>query len=498
MTEKSTFTLPSGDELSIAVASLPPLPRTIQYEDDYDEKVRTIKVAEVSDAITLHASGSVHTLRLSRYDQRIRLLMRAYLLIALQTKAPKSIVTEYALTTAIDAVDIESLAVAQPLEARRLWPSVVARLAPHACTALKALMAFFCQSRFCHWTPLHGDFVSRAFPVPGRDIYSTVRAGDCFLTVDEEARLVRWIDEAARSASSMSKSAAEIACLVTCSYQMGMRPKQLGMIRKRDFSVRFSAEDESAIVHLQFRMLKQRDPAASRLPLLRKVKREWAPLFSELWRHKVADDDDSFLFGFRSSTALATALIAQLDNILPSGGRIAYDLRHSMAQRLVDSGASHEELAAAMGHADLRTGLVYFRASANQAELVNKALGVSETYLAVARIATQRFIDPGELATLRGDQQVAGVPHGIPISGIGGCSSGQPSCQLNPVTACYGCPKFMPVRDLTLHEQVLKDFRSIVLFYKDIGHGEVASPAYLQLQRTISEVQGVIQELEGA
>jgi len=162
----------------------------------------------------------------------------------------------------------------------------------------------------------------------------------------------------------------------------------------------------------------------------------------------------------------------------------------------VDSGASHEELAAAMGHSELRTGLVYFRASANQAELVNKALGISETYRTVARIATERFIDESELAKLRGDQQVGGVPHGIPISGIGGCESGQPSCPFNPVTACYGCPKFMPVRDLALHEQVLKDFRSIVLFYKDVGHGEVASPAYLQLQRTISEVQGVIRELE--
>lgn len=496
MTQHIASSSPCSDTFSIAVASLPPLPRTIQYEDDYDDEVIRIKVAEATDAIRLRVSGSACTLQLDRYELRIRPLMRAYLLSALQTKAPASVATEYGLTAPIDATDIERLAVSPPMGARQLWPSIVAKYVPGACSALKALMSYLCHVRFCNWTPLHREFVARSFPVPSRDAYSAIRGGDCFLTVDEESCLVRWIDDAAQAAASMSKAPLEIACLVTCSYQMGMRPKQLGIIRKRDCSVRSSPEDGSPIVHLQFRMLKQRDPAVSRLPLLRKVKREWAPLFSELMRRKESEDDGSFLFGFRSSVALGKALIDQLDKIIPGGGRVAYDLRHSMAQRLVDSGASHEELAAAMGHSELRTGLVYFRASANQAELVNKALGISETYRTVARIATERFIDESELAKLRGDQQVGGVPHGIPISGIGGCESGQPSCPFNPVTACYGCPKFMPVRDLALHEQVLKDFRSIVLFYKDVGHGEVASPAYLQLQRTISEVQGVIRELE--
>lgn len=498
MTEQIRSALPAWDKFSIAVASLPPLPRAIQYEDDYDEVVRTVKVAEVTDVLMLHAAGTVHYLQLTRYDQRIRPLLRAYLLSALQTKASRSVITEYWMTAPIDHAEIEALATAQPMQARQMWPTIVAKHTPGACQALKALMCFLCQIRFESWTPLHGDFVSRAFPVPPRDLYSTVRAGDCFLTVEEEAHLVRWIDEATHMAPMMSMSELEIACLVTCSYQMGMRPKQLGMIRKRDCSVRSSAEDGSSIVHLQFRMLKQRDPAISMLPLNRKVKREWSPLFTELYQRKKDHDGDSFLFGFRSSRAVSNALIEQLDAILPDGGRVAYDLRHSLAQRMVDSGASHEELAASMGHSSLNTGLVYFRASANQAELVNKALGVSETYRTVARIAADRFIGAGELAALRGDQQVAGVPHGIPIAGIGGCTSGQPSCQLNPVTACYGCPKFMPVRDLALHEQVLKDFRNIVLFYKDVGHGEVASPAYLQLQRTISEVQGVIRELGGA
>lgn len=490
--------LASTDALSIAIQSLPQLPRIVQYEDDYDEKVRSIKVADTTESIQLHVAGQALTLKLARYSARIRPLMRAFLLFSLQTKAPHSVVNLFATTAPVPETVLEGLAMAEPLAARREWIAVVARFSTDACSSLKAFLAFLCQVRFGHWTPLHAGFVSRALPVKGRDPYSTVRSGESFLAIGEEAKLVRWIDAQAATASTLNKHEAALASLVTCAYQFGMRPKQLGLIRKRDCSVRFSDEDGSAIVVLTFRMIKQRDPQLAKLPLHRKVKREWAPLLSVLYSHRAADEDDSFLFGFSSRAKLSNALIAQLDEILPDGGRVAYDLRHSMAQRLVDGGASHEELASALGHSELRTGSVYFRASANQAELVNKALGVSETYRTVAKIAAERFIDANELAALRGDQQVAGVPHGVPIAGIGGCKTGQPSCQYNPVTACYGCPKFMPVRDVALHEQVLKDFRGIVLFYKDIGHGETASPAYLQLQRTISEVQGVISELKGS
>jgi hypothetical protein len=49
-----------------------------------------------------------------------------------------------------------------------------------------------------------------------------------------------------------------------------------------------------------------------------------------------------------------------------------------------------------------------------------------------------------------------------------------------------------------MHEKVLGEFRGIVHLYKDVSRGEAQSPAYLQLQRTINEVMGVIQDLKGA
>ena len=147
--------------------------------------------------------------------------------------------------------------------------------------------------------------------------------------------------------------------------------------------------------------------------------------------------------------------LARLLKSLTGANHVATDLRHAAAQRLVDAGANHEELAEFMGHSDVRTGLVYYEASSTQAERVNKALGLSTIYRAVAKIAHDRFISSDELTRLKEDQQIAGVPHGMPISGIGGCTSGQPACPYNPITSCYGCRKFMPVQDKAVHERVL-------------------------------------------
>jgi integrase len=486
------------DRFTSALTTMPALPRIIHYEDDYDEKIRSILVDDCNESITLHISGSKGILKLKRFEMRVRPLIRVYLLSLLLDKAPRTVSYYFNLLVGVSVTDIENIALSKPNNFKGKWSELSANYSCESLLAIKSLLSFLCKVRFEHWTPLHADFVSRALPVKQRDNYASVRSGDAFISIEEEALLVRWLDMAADNVKNLEKTALEMACLLICSYQFGMRPKQLGMIRKRECSVRTSIEDNSSIVYLTFKMIKQLDKTLSGIALNRKVKHEWAPLFASLMNHKKSDGNDSFLFGFSSRVSLSNALIDKLAEILPeSKGRVAYDLRHSMAQRLVDSGASHEELASAMGHTRLESSLVYFRATANQAELVNKALGISETYKAVAKIAANKFISISDLANLKGEEQIAGTPHGIPIAGIGGCKTGQPSCPYNPVTACYGCPKFMPVSDLALHELVLDEFRSIVHFYKNASRGEENSPAYLQLQRTISQVQSVIRELKG-
>lgn len=486
----------SEDYFAAEVARLPLPPRVVVYEDDYAEKMRSVNTDESQDSMSLADAGLTVRLQFSAFGERVRPLVRLFLMISLVDYAPATVHTYYKGLRAIPEDHLEAAAVLEPAALHAKWSTLAAALSLESSVVFKRFISFLCLVGFGHWEQRYQTLVS-GLPTPRRDNYSTVRSGDCFLEIEEEAALVRWIDQATARVNVLSETETRVTALVVCSYQFGMRPKQLGTLRKRDCEIRVNKEDGQQSVYLTFRTLKQQDVQASRLPLLRKVKREWAPLLVASYGLLADEPGSAYFFGFESRQALSSALIAQLDEIMPGRGRAAYDLRHSMVQRMVDAGASQEEIAAALGHTHLKTGLVYFRASANQAELVNKALGLSETYRTVARIAADRFISEEDVARLKGEQQIAGVPHGIPIAGIGGCKTGQPSCPYNPVTACYGCPKFMPVRDVALHEQVLKDFRGVVNEFRQAGAGDQESPAYLQLRRTISEVQSVINQLEG-
>lgn len=235
--------------------------------------------------------------------------------------------------------------------------------------------------------------------------------------------------------------------------------------------------------------------------MTRRVKSEWTLIFVRLQEHLYANGitGTAKFFQAQSSSEVGTRISTLVRSVINSKDTgTATDLRHTAAQRLVDAGASHEELAEFLGHTQTDSGLVYFSVSASHAERVNRALGASEVYRQVVKIAHDRFISFDELKRLKGEQQVAAVPHGIPISGIGGCQSGQPACPYNPVTSCYGCRKFMPVHDRALHEKVLSDMREVVLFFDGSARGDTHSPAYMQLQRTISEIQSVIGELDEA
>ncbi|MCA4131146.1 site-specific integrase, partial [Pseudomonas aeruginosa] len=165
-------------------------------------------------------------------------------------------------------------------------------------------------------------------------------------------------------------------------------------------------------------------------------------------------------------------------------------------QRLVDAGASQVELAEFMGHSYADTGLVYFDASPAQADRVNKALALSPIYTNIADVARTRTIDKNKLLHLSPDHQIGAVPHGIPIAGIGACNLGQSLCSKNPVLSCYSCRRFMAVTDTAIHREVLDSLRPVVRFFYDESRGEIASPAYMQLRKTLESIQAVIADLD--
>jgi hypothetical protein len=223
------------------------------------------------------------------------------------------------------------------------------------------------------------------------------------------------------------------------------------------------------------------------------VKRDWGAIFVKY--HESADQDGQMpadhFFGLTPVEIQHVILRVTTKLGEPRG---ASDLRHSFAQRLVDSGANEEEVAERMGHSHLDTALVYFIYSRSMAARVNEALGISEVYNTILRFAHEPFISPEELWALKGDQQIAGTPHGIAIAGIGGCKSGQPNCPYNPVLSCYGCHRFMPIAEREIHIRTLESIKELLSYVLSSSYGESGSPAF-QLKAIIANIQSVISEL---
>jgi hypothetical protein len=118
------------DPFLAALSTLPELPRIIRYDDDYDEITRTIKTSEADIQAPLHVSGSVHYLQFHRLNERIRPLLRTYLLTAIQRLSPNTVLARYNSFLRIAPGDLEELAIATPMHARSIWSQIIASYGP--------------------------------------------------------------------------------------------------------------------------------------------------------------------------------------------------------------------------------------------------------------------------------------------------------------------------------------------------------------------------------
>lgn len=492
----------ADDWLDKVVRRLPALPSLLRYYDDFDDATRVIRDPASASVFAVHVNGGMEYLDFDAYSTSYAMLLRHLFAYLLTEDLHISTVARYlAAAKHFSHAEVMALLMVGPEGSVPSWMTLRAANKPaKAYGFAKALLRLLCHYRLCGWGPEYREFMGVALPFPAQDKYAGVRTGEVFLSVEEEAVIVRYLDETVQAVQTGAGVQHEDLCdavMLLCAYQFGMRPIQIALLTLRDVRVWQDVSDALPTVHLTFRMVKQRRGAVIK-PLLRRVKREWAALPAQLeLAHRARECTGTQRFCSVDSAGGVSVRIADLTERLLGVRVTATDLRHTAAQRLVDAGANQEELAAFLGHADVSTGLVYFDSSPNQAERVNRAMGLSSVYQRVARIAHARFISAEELSTLKGEQQIAGVPHGLPIAGIGGCTTGQPACPFNPITSCYGCHRFMPVRDAGLHREVLDGLRGVVRFFHDASRGEASSPAYLQLQHAIADVQAILSELEG-
>lgn len=490
--------------LQSILEGLPKLPGVLRYEDDFADTIRSLSRYDKDDDFIVYSNGSKIVIDFSKFASDHQLIAKQ--LFYHFVTSGFSISTCYGYYISLRDFDVEVLSellLAGPVNIKITWSKLLAKYSHNTklFIAVRAMLVFLARYHLVGWSPLHLEFISYTLPGPFQDKYAAVRSGDVFLTTQEESLIVNYLDTlATMSKSDLRKLATvtlEPACMLLCSYLFGMRPIQIALLTMRDIRVWQENDIAHPAVHLTFKMVKQRSQSKA-FPLTRRVRQEWSPLILELYRRAKAEERSGGdrVFPVSSAYDLGRA-IQKLASSIVGNNVTATDLRHTAAQRLVDAGASQEEVAEFLGHADNTTCLVYYTSSPNQAERINKALGISSVYQQVVKIAHARFISPEELAELKGEQQIAGVPHGIPITGIGGCTTGQPACPYNPITSCYGCQKFMPVTDLPLHNQVLADMRGVVKFFADTSRNDENSPAFMQLQRTVASIQAIIHELEG-
>jgi integrase len=498
------FKLDSGLLAGITRLStkLPPLPPVVRYFDDFTNEMHSLRNLAESDSITMFLDGRERKIDFTKF-RPAEAVIKHILVDWFQRLDPTTVVIKFAgVLSYISRRGIESvthLITSSPFDARAHWNTyVLSDVKADESWALRTALHSLCRLNISHWTPPAASIV-RALKSPKVDKYRVVRVGDCFLPLDQQAVIVNHIDSMcaalAIDPAAMENANLRDVCMLVMSYQYALRPGQIARIEVADVRL-FS----TGAVHVAVVQIKQTDPS-KRIRVTKRIKREWGPLFNEMVKRRDSgaiqpeEGVPPRLFFGLTPHGVSRAIM-ELTGELTGEAWSPTDLRHTAAQRLADGGISHAGLTEFMGHTSDRIANVYFDTSPAQAQHINEALAISPIYANVAKIAKTKTIDKAMLLGLPPDQQIGGVPHGIPIAGIGGCGIGQSLCFKNPVLSCYTCMSFMPLGEREIHEEVLESFRPVVTEFAAASRNNEQSPAYAQLKTTLDAIRRVVEELK--
>lgn len=485
-----------------STARLPALPSSLRYYDDFLDTYQSIRDLAASNVWLIKADGVTARIDFQRHPADFVFLMKHVAVIMLSSFDPLNVAWTINLVgelhSRLRTAFLEPMLVLAPWDMRDLWETRLSpNLAHYEGNALKGLLRALCQLRVGAWSTDYVDYISRFSVVPN-DPYRVVRTGECFLPLSHQAQVIDHLDELVDLVTNRSETVLTItlrdACILLITFQHAFRPGQIARIRRADVRAH-----NTGAVHFSTVLTKKRR-MQQRARVTRRIKREWCPLLVEYQKRRGALQIDApkvpadSFFGLTPSQvgALVQKIMADITGV----DWTATDLRHTAAQRLVDSGASHIAVSEFLGHSVIHTANIYFDTSPTQAQLVNQALAVSPVYSAVADVARTRTIDKSALLQLPADQQIGGAPHGIPITGIGGCKKGQSLCAKNPVLSCYTCINFMPLHDVNIHRQVAEDLRPVVLAFAGASRGNDTSPAYTQLRIMLTKADKVATDIE--
>lgn len=491
-----------SDEIASMSAKLSLLPPVIRYFDDFQKEMKSIRDISSSGKISISVDGLERFIDFDAFGV-LDIVMKHVVVDWFQRLDPTTVVMKVAnvlrYITRCGLEPVAYLFVSSPFDSRAYWSTqVLSDVKADESWALRAALHSLCRLNIAHWSPLSASII-RGLKSPKVDKYRVVRVGDCFLPLDQQALIVNHIDrlceKLAVDPASIDNEELRDVCMLVMSYQYAFRPGQIARIELADVRL-----FPTGAVHVAVSIIKQQDNS-KRIRVNRKIKREWGSLFNELVRRRETGTlqpeegvPPRLLFGLTPNGV--SIGITNLTEELTGDAWSPTDLRHTAAQRLADGGISHAGLTEFMGQTSDRIANVYFDTSPAQVQRINEALAISPIYSNIARIAKTKTIDKAMLLGLPADQQIGGVPHGVPIAGIGGCGLGQSLCTKNPVLACYTCSRFMPLGEPEIHEEVLESLRPVVVEFASASRNNEQSPAYAQLKATMDAVRRVVEELK--
>lgn len=492
----------NADALGGVFSKLGPFPSVVRYFDDFEYVHRSVRDLNSLDSVEMILDGERSTIDFGPKSALQGILKHVWI-DWVRRFDPSTIPLQWkALERAIKDTKPDLLRKLILMESNDIDSFWLFEIFPHvdpvSASGIRAFMHSLRRLLVRGWADVTTLRI-RSLVGPSRDKFAKIRHGACFLSSWEQAHLRDYLEILAETVHENPRSVPDDrlvdACLLVICHDHGLRPGQVARIQTIGFSF-----FENGSIHFRFPRIKQA-AGERRDEVARKLSERWAPIFKEAYRRRSAERNANdtrvldHLFFALTPRQLSVRVRAACE-FIGIGSRSCYDFRHTAAQRLADAGASEQEIADFLTQSSKKIAGVYVNASPLQAQIINRALALSPLYRQIEKIWRMKTIDLETLLGLAPDHHIGGAPHGIAIAGIGACRIGQSLCSRNPVLACYTCSRFLPLSDLSVHQNVLEQFRSIVNTFVDRSKGQRRSPAYLQLQQVLEAVKRLVDELD--
>jgi integrase len=331
----------------------------------------------------------------------------------------------------------------------------------------KTLLRFALRLSLGKWRVEHEDMVkgldARANSSSALQRGRLVRR-EKLLSIEKQSQLVRVLDICSPE-PEMSESQAEGLAALALTFQHGMRSVQLLSLLVEHVNI-FTDASDSPVCLVSFHTAKQKEDRTVGGEMARQIMPGWAnPLSILLSYAKEAGRTRVFCLG------TSQQLWAKVKRVCGDAGfKVDFNagsLRHSSAQALADAGHSRKSIQWFLGHSNSATAAAYIRASLQQGNLINAALGTSKLYGKILSIANGQFVTVEELSCVPEDEQIGAVVGHRLVAGIGRCRSGQSTCIYDPVSSCYGCSRYMPALNPLAHMEAIAGMREqVVVFFE--------------------------------